>query len=563
MTPLPLAVLLYIPFVGASLSSTNGTSSSMLDVSDSPSSSTTRTLSDIIWNCVATLFACTWTAIHPNIPGIGEGRIAIASRRLFMMVIALFAPELIITWAARQFSSALNTKNHINNTFGEDQDIGEEITLSGIPHSDERNIASPSATQIVGGKFTGWTMTHGFFAWMGGFLLYVDGRPRATLTPDELGDFVRERFVDMHDITEADIEDRSKGDMLSKGIAILQLVWFVLQLGARYVQNLPITLLEIDTLAVAALTCITYGCWWKTPKDVGRPCPVHWKPTASPPGDSDLVYDQADAKLVAGDQSYICYLIYPFLSLTGYESIISPRAVQSLRVPSLGGYYVETHNGVVLLIGCFSELIITWAARQFFSARMAANDFNDALRLQVAGSNGHYPHIAGSTLPSPSAAQVTGHKFKGWTATHGFFAWMGGFLLCANDTRRVTLTPDELLRFVGDGSVDMPCISRADIEDRSKGDALSKGISILQLVWFVASLLARYIQNLPITLLEIDTLAVAALTCIAYSLWWKKPKDVGRPYLVHWKAAASPPSDLGYEYVVNMLASHSSNLSVL
>ncbi|OAX39393.1 hypothetical protein K503DRAFT_799686 [Rhizopogon vinicolor AM-OR11-026] len=345
MTPLLLAVLLCIPFVGASLSNINGTSSSMFDVSDPPSSNTTRTLSDIIWNCVATLFACTWTAIHPNIP-------------------ALFAPELIITWAAQQFSSALNAKNHINDTFGVQlteshgnrQDTGEEITLSGIPHSDERNIARPSAPQVVGGKFTGWTMTHGFFAWMGGFLLYVNGRPRATLTPDELSDFVRERFVDMPDITEADIEDRSKGDILSKGIAILQLVWFVLQLVARYVQNLPITLLEIDTLAVATLTCITYGCWWKKPKDVGRPYPVHWKPTASPPGDSDLIYDQADAKLVAPDQSYVYYLIYPFLSLTGYESIISPRAVQSLRVPSLGGYYVETHNGVVLLIGCFSGM---------------------------------------------------------------------------------------------------------------------------------------------------------------------------------------------------------------
>jgi hypothetical protein len=125
---------------------------------------------------------------------------------------------------------------------------------------------------------------------MGGFLLYVNGRPRATLTPDELLHFVRDGLVDIPDITKADIEDRSKGDVLSKGIAILQLVWFVIQLAARYAQNLPITLLEIDTLAVAALTCIAYGCWWKKPKDVGRPCPVHWKATAPPPNDLDYEY---------------------------------------------------------------------------------------------------------------------------------------------------------------------------------------------------------------------------------------------------------------------------------
>ncbi|KAG2343489.1 hypothetical protein BDR05DRAFT_1059678 [Suillus weaverae] len=92
----------------------------------------------------------------------------------------------------------------------------------------------------------------------------------------------------------------------------------------------------------------------------------------------------------------------------------------------------------------------------------------------------------------------------------------------------------------------MPVISEAEIEDRSKGDGLSKGIAILQLAWFVVQLVARYIQNLPITLLEIDTLAVAALACIPYGLWWKKPKGVGCPYIVHLKAAAALPDQLTY-----------------
>ena len=136
---------------------------------------------------------------------------------------------------------------------------------------------------------------------------------------------------------------------------------------------------------------------------------------------------------------------------------------------------------------------------------------------------------------------------------HGFFACMGGFLLFdnLNHTPRATLSPEELLHFVRDGSVDMPDIPKADLEDRSKGDILSKCIAILQLVWFFIQLVARYVQGLPITLLEIDTLAVAVLTCIAYGWWWKKPKDIARPHLVHWKATTSPPSVFHYEYVVN------------
>jgi hypothetical protein len=136
---------------------------------------------------------------------------------------------------------------------------------------------------------------------------------------------------------------------------------------------------------------------------------------------------------------------------------------------------------------------------------------------------------------------------------------MGGFLLYVDGHPRATLTPDELLRFVQNGSVDMRFVAKADIEDRSKSDALSKGIAIIQIVWFVLQLAARYAQNLPITLLEIDTLAVAALMCFAYGWWWKKPKDVGRPYPIHWKGPVLAPSNLAYEYVVTIPALHSSN----
>jgi len=151
--------------------------------------------------------------------------------------------------------------------------------------------------------------------------------------------------------------------------------------------------------------------------------------------------------------------------------------------------------------------------------------------------------------------QPPGHV--GWTLTHGFFAWMGGFLLYENDKPVVTLTTDELIALIDGNYVDMPIIAEEEIEDRSKEDVLSKGITLLQLVWFIVQLAARYAQSLPISLLEIDTLAVTGLTCIAYGLWWKKPKDVGRPYVVQWKATESLQSmsiTFDYQYVVNVIA---------
>ncbi|KAG0695642.1 hypothetical protein DFH29DRAFT_954548, partial [Suillus ampliporus] len=139
MALLPYAVLLYISFACASLSNLNDTTIPTLDASDCPSSSDTRSLLAIIWSCAATLFACTWTAIHPNIPGMKEGKVAITFHRLFIMVIALIAPELMITWAARQFFSARAATEEFNKAFG------SQLTQS---HGGHGNISESTGTLL-------------------------------------------------------------------------------------------------------------------------------------------------------------------------------------------------------------------------------------------------------------------------------------------------------------------------------------------------------------------------------------------------------------------------------
>lgn len=61
-----------------------------------------RTLWQIVWNCLSTLFLCTWVSIHPNIPGPHEHWAKILLRRLGIMLALLIAPELMIAWAMRQ-----------------------------------------------------------------------------------------------------------------------------------------------------------------------------------------------------------------------------------------------------------------------------------------------------------------------------------------------------------------------------------------------------------------------------------------------------------------------------
>ncbi|KAJ3474704.1 hypothetical protein NLI96_g12307 [Meripilus lineatus] len=78
-------------------------------------------------------------------------------------------------------------------------------------------------------------------------------------------------------INEQDIQDKSKSDMLTKTIALFQVAWFILQLCARYHENLAITELEIFTLAFCILNFATYALWWKKPFAVDRGYAIRWR----------------------------------------------------------------------------------------------------------------------------------------------------------------------------------------------------------------------------------------------------------------------------------------------
>ncbi|KAG1746046.1 uncharacterized protein EDB91DRAFT_1049799, partial [Suillus paluster] len=75
-----------------------------------------RTLWNIISSSVLTLFACIYTAIYPNIPSPKDSPLRILWRRLGIVIAALIAPELIVTWAMCQWFSARQNQTHLTNT---------------------------------------------------------------------------------------------------------------------------------------------------------------------------------------------------------------------------------------------------------------------------------------------------------------------------------------------------------------------------------------------------------------------------------------------------------------
>ncbi|KAJ7442372.1 hypothetical protein B0H11DRAFT_1826687 [Mycena galericulata] len=184
-----------------------------------------RTFFDIVWGCLTTIFACTWVSVHPNVPAPGQSWLKLLSRRVGMMLLAIIAPELIVFFAARQFFFA----------------------------------------RAFSKRF-GVSRTHGFFFAMGGFVS-AGGIPITTFKQLEEPLLGAQYLTDIRAIDVAFIMDRSKGDALSKGVALVQCFWFISQCVARVFQRLVVTELEVATLAFAVLNVFTWLLWWGKPLD--------------------------------------------------------------------------------------------------------------------------------------------------------------------------------------------------------------------------------------------------------------------------------------------------------
>lgn len=325
-----------------------------------------RSLYSIIQTCLLTIFACIWVAVHRNIPGPNQSRIYIQLEWLKVVALTLLVPEWILAWAVRQWFSARKLAEALEarrisaqRDWEENQKItsmtivadvrsvsgGEEGADSVIGNSersrkDEERLMQCYRTLRAGAvdkelfldvgkrqKYLGrtdqcetnfykpntsysqliaaWTKTHAFFVVMGGFHFYNDGNPVYPLSPRQVADLVERRALMPPMLHE--LKDRSKGDAVSKGIAIVQTLWFVMQFVAREIEHLPITGLEVMTLAYTVITFAMYAAWWHKPLNVSYPVPV---PVGSARKERVFPYAMSERimKYVMGDQDFLVEL---------------------------------------------------------------------------------------------------------------------------------------------------------------------------------------------------------------------------------------------------------------
>jgi hypothetical protein len=163
------------------------------------------------------------------------------------------------------------------------------------------------------------------------------------------------------------------------------------------------------------------------------------------------------------------------------------------------------------------EMVICWAARQHFAARHLAKKYQG----------------------------------RGWMMAHGFFLVMGGFTL--HDQRGKPLrilVPRELDVLSDAGKIRWPSITEAEIQDRSKGDYLSKAFVLVQTSWFIAQCIVRGAYGLAVTELEVATLAFAALSGVTYYLWCHKPLDVRCSVPVYLRELCEDREDMSVSFPI-------------
>ena len=313
-----------------------------------------RGTASLVISCLLTLILCVWSALHLNVPHRGESRFQSLFVYARWILAGVYAPELVVFTAWRQWSSAkllgklvkdlqeahFRLNNHIkdepnvasdattlmNNMTshsdlvdgqGDRQPASTRPQASDAPASDlgveeailrdcdngtsetlhevngtrsqrgtfeqndstavmtNRLIASPCSGISVPHRpldngahqcIPEWTMTHDFFASTGGFAFefnpqlgersekgsadeFLPAECPRRLTLTARGMALLARCGQLPNVAKAEISDKSKANDLAKALVMIQASWMLVQVIARLIARLPVTLLEVNTIA--------------------------------------------------------------------------------------------------------------------------------------------------------------------------------------------------------------------------------------------------------------------------------------------------------------------------
>jgi hypothetical protein len=292
------------------------------------SSTSGRSTSDILWSCFSILLVCTYKCIHFNVPSRKESEAGWFTwtwwrkwlKKLGWIMLVVLAPELGVALAMDQY---LLAREQCHNEAIRQTREKHKADETKVVEDEEKDVETATAEMMTEanmdkGEKQEITNTHTFFANMGGFNLRIcalslpqqdRGQEDRTL-PDNISqaentvaavdkavtamqeiifplkdwnefskctpnlpfeldsqgiDSYRTIFPDMSIPTEKEINDLSKADAFTKAFACIQSTWLIIQSIVRVSVGLPITQLELATMAFVLCALTMYLLWWRKP----------------------------------------------------------------------------------------------------------------------------------------------------------------------------------------------------------------------------------------------------------------------------------------------------------
>lgn len=166
----------------------------------------------------------------------------------------MYAPELVVFTARRQWSSA-KLLNKLVDEWGQARKQPHDDGNEGMTLPDRRIYE--------------WTMTYPFLASTGGFAFdTADDEPQYLptsykgLTLTARGVALLASCDHLPSVSEAEITDKSKANNVAKALIIIQASWMLLQVTGRLFAALPVTLLEVNTIAHVMCAFLLYNMRW-------------------------------------------------------------------------------------------------------------------------------------------------------------------------------------------------------------------------------------------------------------------------------------------------------------
>ncbi|OJJ06494.1 hypothetical protein ASPVEDRAFT_56117 [Aspergillus versicolor CBS 583.65] len=229
---------------------------------------------DIVWTCLTTIFACTWTILHQNVPPRSASENLVTAIKLVRWTMTFLAPELLFLVALNELWSARSLARRCN---AAQERTGSSNSPTGEPTSWLYNRTRPlSDAHAVDDMHlyplpARWTVAHCFCVQMNGVTLETEDGWIFYVREDQIVAFIEAGVMRSPDFTDRDITYRAKSDAFAKAFTIFQSTWVIVNIVARAGYNLPITPLEFSTLAYVACALMTYACWWNKPQGMAVP----------------------------------------------------------------------------------------------------------------------------------------------------------------------------------------------------------------------------------------------------------------------------------------------------